>query len=106
MGLCILGPTFPLFSCNITPNLLTKSTRNNRTLPILPLLVMKELKSTLKNTPKIPTYPPFANREPNPFGPNPKTLIMKLGWELCIFQQPYLDLILLANQEPSSILIP
>jgi hypothetical protein len=51
------------------------------------------------------TYPPFANIEPNPFGLNPKTPTMKLRWELCIFQQPCLDLILLANQEPSSILV-
>ncbi len=99
-------PTFQLFCCSITPNLLTKSTQNNHTFANWPLLVINDLKSTLKNTPsKIPTYPPFANIEPNPFGPNPKTATMKLGWQLCIFQQPCLDLILLTNQEPSSILV-
>jgi hypothetical protein len=99
--------TFSLLSCSITPNLLTKSTRNNCTFANLPLLVIKDFKSTLKNTPsKIPAYPPFANIKPNPFGPNPKTPTMKLGWELCIFQQSCLDFILLVNQEPNSILVP
>jgi hypothetical protein len=99
-------PTFPLSSCSITPNIFTKSTPNNHTFANWPLLVVKGLKSTLKNTPsKGPTYPPFSNIEPTPFGPNPKTPTMKLGWELCIFQQPCLDLILLANQERGSILV-
>jgi hypothetical protein len=65
--------TFPLFFCNITPNLLTKSNQNSQKFANWRLLVVKDLKSTFKNSrSKIPTYPPFANIEPNPFGLIPK----------------------------------